>query len=198
MEQVMTKHLMKYLLVVSVFLPLLFADASAQDTKMKKFVIGSGGMVGEQNSQEITLSGTFGQVAIEKITNAPEGERYDLYQGFWTPDGIIGGTDVEFYPDNEQLSVTNYPNPFTTHTTVKYSLNETALLSLRIYDVEGNLIKVFNEETRTAGDIEYLWDATNMSGMEVGSGSYVYELIVKPLGFGAETYSLRNIMVLAK
>ncbi len=65
----------------------------------------------------------------------------------------------------------NYPNPFNPTTTVDISLPESGIMSLNIYNVLGQLIKVVDGGYKSAGDYNYL---VNMDGF--ASGVYFYRL----------------------
>jgi hypothetical protein len=73
----------------------------------------------------------------------------------------------------------NYPNPFNPTTTIRFSLPESAEVSLHVYDVTGRLIAVLAEGFHQAG---YHEAAFNAAGL--GSGIYVYRLHA-----GAQTVS---------
>jgi|AntRauTorcE11897_2_1112592.scaffolds.fasta_scaffold05908_1 hypothetical protein len=50
----------------------------------------------------------------------------------------------------------NYPNPFNPSTVIKFELSQPTSLSLKIYDVVGNLVQTLvSEETLTAGEHQY-------------------------------------------
>jgi len=65
----------------------------------------------------------------------------------------------------------NFPNPFNPSTTIKFSLPETAYVTLAIYNTLGEKISEIINETLDAGNHSYNWDATNFA-----SGLYIYQL----------------------
>jgi hypothetical protein len=69
---------------------------------------------------------------------------------------------------------TNYPNPFNPITIVRYELARPVRVTLRIYDVNGKLVKVLVDRNREAGYYEVGWNATNERGGPVSSGVYFY------------------------
>src|SRR5574341_1237914 len=69
----------------------------------------------------------------------------------------------------------NYPNPFNDSTTIRFALPVSSNVSLKIYNVAGQLVKEFSEEM-TAGYKSITWDGTNMNGDVVASGVYFYKL----------------------
>jgi hypothetical protein len=75
----------------------------------------------------------------------------------------------------------NYPNPFNPVTTIKYSIKERAHVSLKVYNVAGQLVKtlVNEEQVPRIDGYTVTWDSRNNSGQEVASGVYFYRLVTK-------------------
>ncbi len=71
----------------------------------------------------------------------------------------------------------NYPNPFNPGTTIKFSLGQTEIISLRIFDLNGRLIRtLIKSEKRPSGLNSVEWDGKDKSGSLIPSGRYVYTL----------------------
>ena len=75
----------------------------------------------------------------------------------------------------------NYPNPFNPETWVPYELATDATVTIRIYDVRGQLIRTIELGGKTAGiyitkDKAAYWDGTDSFGEKVASGVYFYTL----------------------
>ncbi len=70
----------------------------------------------------------------------------------------------------------NYPNPFNSSTTISYDLPTACHLSLRIYDVNGHLVKILQNGHQTAGHHSISWDGTNKNKVPVVSGLYFVRL----------------------
>jgi hypothetical protein len=75
----------------------------------------------------------------------------------------------------------NYPNPFNPETWIPYCLSQTADVTIRIYDLKGQLVRVFHIGSQPSG--WYVnktkathWDGRNKSGEQVASGVYFYQL----------------------
>ncbi|MBU1299077.1 MAG: T9SS type A sorting domain-containing protein [Bacteroidetes bacterium] len=69
----------------------------------------------------------------------------------------------------------NYPNPFNTKTIIKYCLENESRVSIKIYNLLGELITILIEnEIKYPGEYFKEFDATNFA-----SGVYLYKLIVK-------------------
>lgn len=65
----------------------------------------------------------------------------------------------------------NYPNPFNPSTTIKVSLRSSGNMSLKIYNVLGQLVKVVDQGYKQAGEYSYEIDMKNYP-----SGVYFYSL----------------------
>ncbi len=172
----------------------------AQDIKIRKQVIGSGGMVG-QTAGDVKMSGLFGQSIIGKrvSTGDPSSLGPFVHQGFWVPDGLITSVDEPDFSFNTQI--TNFPNPVNNVTNFKYSLETNSYVSLRVFDMLGNAITVFRDLYQSAGDQSYQWSVRDDNGIELSSGSYIYELVIQPAertGAIGSPVSFRNVMVVVK
>ncbi|NIM18927.1 MAG: T9SS type A sorting domain-containing protein [Candidatus Latescibacteria bacterium] len=73
----------------------------------------------------------------------------------------------------------NYPNPFNPSTTIKYSIKARASVSLKIYNVTGQLVKTLVNEEKPAGEYTKGWNGRNDAGNPVSSGVYFYKLVTK-------------------
>jgi flagellar hook assembly protein FlgD len=143
-----------------------------------------------------------GQAVIEtKSDQTPGSGNYDLNQGFWIPKGKIDVSvnDEELTASNK---IFNYPNPVKNSTTIEYSLDNAAYVTLRVYDMNGNEIKVVQDGFQSAGTQRVEWNTQNDSGINVSAGSYLYELQVRSAavaGSGSfDNFSLRNVMVVVR
>ena len=79
-------------------------------------------------------------------------------------------------PQSFQLEQ-NYPNPFNPTTTINYQLSTAGTVSLRIYDINGRLVRQLAVNSlQSAGQHRVRWDGRNDSGHLVASGVYFYRL----------------------
>lgn len=74
--------------------------------------------------------------------------------------------------------VYNYPNPFRVNkevTTIRYELSQSSQVTIEIFDLRNNLIKVVLKEVlKGAGEhTEDVWDGTNSNGDFVANGVYL-------------------------
>ena len=75
----------------------------------------------------------------------------------------------------------NYPNPFNPETWIPYVLAEGAYVTVRIYSLNGELIRTFDIGTQPSGiyvspERAVYWDGKDNTGQPVASGVYFYQL----------------------
>ncbi|NQS97716.1 MAG: T9SS type A sorting domain-containing protein [candidate division Zixibacteria bacterium] len=97
-------------------------------------------------------------------SNSPYGE-WTLTGWDEEPAGILALT-----PDTWFLSQ-NYPNPFNPETNISFAIAETGEVSLKVYNLLGEVAAVIVEGNLSAGYYQYKWNASNLA-----SGIYFYRL----------------------
>jgi hypothetical protein len=70
----------------------------------------------------------------------------------------------------------NYPNPFSSNTSISYNLLVPAKVNLSIYDLNGKKIRTLVDMEQTAGMYEQVWDGTLKNGLSASSGAYLFTL----------------------
>jgi hypothetical protein len=80
-------------------------------------------------------------------------------------------------PGSRNSLAQNYPNPFNPTTSIAFSLKERSNVTLKIYDVNGALVRELVNESRSAGSYDMKWDGRDASGQQVASGVYFYKLV---------------------
>ena len=88
-------------------------------------------------------------------------------------------------PSDFELSQ-NYPNPFNPSTTIRYSLPVAGKVTLRIFNLLGQVVETLVEQQQNAGAYVVLFNASRLS-----SGTYFYRL-------ETDQYSLTKKMLLLK
>ena len=78
-------------------------------------------------------------------------------------------------PSSLQLDP-NYPNPFQTSTTVRYTLPEASPVQVAVFDVLGRRVTELVNETQTTGTHTIVWNGTNRQGELVGTGIYFLQI----------------------
>ncbi|MFH1250084.1 MAG: glycosyl hydrolase family 18 protein [bacterium] len=84
---------------------------------------------------------------------------------------IITNGIVTSIPDKISLKQ-NYPNPFNGHTTIEYSLLEEGDVSLKVYNIAGQLVEELVHRRHQPGSYRFQFSSEKYS-----SGVYIYKLI---------------------
>jgi hypothetical protein len=71
----------------------------------------------------------------------------------------------------------NYPNTFNPSTAIAYSIARAENVDLRIYAVDGRLVRTLVDEHQKSNSYRVHWDGRNNTGGSVASGVYFYRLI---------------------
>jgi hypothetical protein len=100
-------------------------------------------------------------------------------------------TPIDDTPSFGAIALENYPNPFNPGTTIRYTLPEASLASLRVYDVAGRLVRtLFADRKVPAGTYEIDWDGRDEDGGEVASGVYFFRIDA-----GAHTFTRKGVLL---
>lgn len=85
----------------------------------------------------------------------------------------------------------NYPNPFNPFTTIRFELPQNQLVSIKIYNTLGQIVRGLLIGELSRGTNEVLWDGKNDHGFSLPSGVYIYKI-------ESEGKILSNKMILQK
>jgi len=81
-------------------------------------------------------------------------------------------------PDKLKLHQ-NHPNPFNPVTNITYDLppgNGQYKVIIKVYDIQGRLVKVLKNDKQSPGRYTVKWNGTDQSGQKVSNGVYIYSL----------------------
>jgi len=70
----------------------------------------------------------------------------------------------------------NYPNPFNPTTTISFSLTKPSKVVLKIFNIQGQLVKQLFDEYTNAGLHQVVWDGTDQLGQRIASGLFFCQL----------------------
>jgi hypothetical protein len=90
------------------------------------------------------------------------------------PDLVVGVKNPG--PPKVHYLAYNQPNPFSKQTRIVFGLAKESQVSIRIYDVEGRLVRVLLDERRAADHHSVIWNGRDSRGRMVASGIYFYRL----------------------
>ena len=104
---------------------------------------------------------------------------------FATPGGISHFTgqisSIKPTMQDNRLSRTfklnpSYPNPFNSTTTISYELYTAGWITLKIYNVKGQVVTSLVNGIQPAGKYQIIWNGLSATGSELPSGIYFYRL----------------------
>ena len=96
-------------------------------------------------------------------------------QNLYQENTLVEETYLENTP-KENFLCQNYPNPFNSQTTIRYQLEQSGYVSIKIFDILGQTIRTLVEQEKSVGIYTVHWDGKNDSGVNVVSGTYFYEM----------------------
>ena len=84
-------------------------------------------------------------------------------------------------PFGQQLAETfilrqNYPNPFNPATTIEYEIPSPGWVDIRIYNLNGQLVKTLRSKYSQSGTHEVTWSGEDDSQRRVSGGVYFFEM----------------------
>ena len=97
---------------------------------------------------------------------------------------------------DEDIQLTNYPNPFNPTTQINFNLKEAADVQLTIYNVNGQKLRTLFSGHRSAGNYQAIWDGQDNAGQVLPSGTYICRL--EKIGAGTKSYGQTRKMILIK
>ena len=146
--------------------------------------LGSGG-------DEIWLADPEGNTSMVTLLSSEESDGISLSQSFDangvgcytqpTPGQVnsecvtLSNDEVELLPSQIKL-YQNYPNPFNPNTTIGYSITSDSFVDIKIFDMNGKLVRTLLSKEHSKGHHNINWDGTNNRGQLVSAGIYLYTL----------------------
>jgi len=71
---------------------------------------------------------------------------------------VITAIDNMDLDSNEEIILSNFPNPFNSHTTIQFSLLKKSHVSLGIYNLQGRLVSELINTPQVKGSYEIVWE----------------------------------------
>jgi hypothetical protein len=108
----------------------------------------------------------------------------------------VVGTGAEFRVTRAE----NFPNPFSDRTEIHYTLTQNADVSVRIFTVNGRMIREFrNVSCGSIGDNDCLeWDGRDQDGDPVANGVYFFQVLARSLDSDAEREAIGKAVVMRR
>jgi hypothetical protein len=100
---------------------------------------------------------------------------HKVLNDFGEPVGVTDDPGRTLFPTRVALHQ-NVPNPFSDQTTISYGLPEPGRVTLRVYNLTGQLVSTLVDARQDAGLFKVIWEGTDQGGAPVGAGTYFYKL----------------------
>lgn len=152
----------------------------SMDAPISKFVIErSESPDGQYERLELPISESADHTFSCSDSSVRQGKTY------WYNIVLRGSCDVGSYgPVEVSVGVVraayaayqSYPNPFKPHCTIRYEIAWPGKVSLRVYDLNGSLVRTLVNAWRESGVYNEVWDGRGDSGKLLASGVYLYRL----------------------
>lgn len=85
-------------------------------------------------------------------------------------------TEANYMEASQIRLLGNHPNPFNSTTMIQYSLPQASHVTLKIFNLHGEVVKTLVAGNQTANHYQVLWHEENEIGEKVASGIYLYQL----------------------
>jgi hypothetical protein len=145
----------------------------------------------------VSGNGDVVSLTFRVLTEFEDNARFEIASGIVfdgsklsNPVVALGSLNVESTPTEFAL-LQNFPNPFNPETTIKYNVANGANVSLRIYNVVGQVVKTLVAEQQNAGRYTVRWSGTDDRGVSVSSGIYFYQITA-----GSDFQDVKKLMLL--
>jgi len=76
----------------------------------------------------------------------------------------------------DKIILSNYPNPFNPNTTITFDLQAKGRISLKVYNLKGELVKSLSEGLYGAGKHSIAWNGRDNNNKPAASGLYFYSI----------------------
>ena len=88
----------------------------------------------------------------------------------------VGVEEEKPFPIFQFKLFQNRPNPFIGSTRISFNLPASCIISLKIYDISGRLVKIIEEGKTKAGFYTIDWEGSDENGKSLSSGIYFYRI----------------------
>jgi hypothetical protein len=119
---------------------------------------------------------SINQIVIDKYGNKWIGTANSGI-AVYTKDCVI--LNVEDDPQQtlkEKIITQNFPNPFQYTTNIEYTLPKAGNITIKIFDMQGQLLRDLFSGSIDAGKHTAVWDGRTDAGREAPNGVYVYRI----------------------
>jgi len=161
-----------------------FRGELAEETRGSNFVEGTPGFANPavadfhllENSLAVDNGLAADAPAVDYDGNPrPQGAGYDIGAFEYSANPVTVEERSGQYPATFLL-LQNYPNPFNAGTMISYQLPESGTVTVRVYNLLGEQVRLLLNEEQAAGVYSIHWDTKDDLGRFVPSGVYLYRI----------------------
>ena len=101
------------------------------------------------------------------------------YTGIWgntLSSSYVANDDPLEIPAAKPMLSANYPNPFNPETTISFSTMDNGPISIKIFNLKGQLVKTLVNEAKALGNHSVIWNGRDDNDRAVSSGVYYYKM----------------------
>ena len=154
---------------ITLFLMLITAFVSAQNSKVARSTTGSSSI--ESASNSFQMKGTLGQIS----SGVSAGSEATIASGYWgwiSKKTSLNTEKEEIIPSVFKVQPA-YPNPFNPTTRVNLQIPNAGEVEINIYDVLGRKVMFHTQNYASAGTYTFHWNPRNVSGDALSTGTYI-------------------------
>jgi beta-propeller repeat-containing protein/flagellar hook capping protein FlgD len=135
--------------------------------------------IGLQPSGQLVVSGSTASTGFPVTTGTYDQSFGGTTDGFVTllAGGTQGAVGVVDPSKAIELSAPR-PNPFRGVTAFGCTLTSGGVISIRIVDLQGRVVRSLAEGWHPAGRYDWIWDGRDQSGRDLGAGLYLLEAVI--------------------
>lgn len=111
----------------------------------------------------------------------------------YKPDSTTSVNDFENLPTSMKL-YQNYPNPFNPSTEIKFMINKSETVSIKVYNILGKEITTLLNKELSPGSYTIDWDARDSNGQLLPSGVYLIKLSANNEA-GNYTHTIKSLLL---
>ena len=158
-------------------------DDGSGGVRVDDLSINSGGSFAGQTPSNIVTTPPDTSFPLGAIHETLTGVHYFSF-GNWkiaprnnddVPGLAVSVEDEEIIPLTFDLAQ-NYPNPFNPTTTISYRLAQQGEITIHIYNILGQRVRILVDAIQPAGAYRVQWKGVDDRGLAVSSGVYIYRM----------------------
>lgn len=135
--------------------------------------------LGTQNdgSYEWSVPPVQSNAVLVRLSNSASGFPFDLSDGMFAIVEVVSGISKTSNQVPETFSLSqNYPNPFNLGTRIDFAVPRTSMVSLRIFNIRGELVRTLHHGELVPGVYSVTWGGHARDGAVAPSGIYIYHI----------------------